>query len=47
LIALDLPTFERPANATSAGPGGGKSAMRAVARKNSALAKTVMGSGEF
>src|SRR5438105_14747514 len=42
LIALDLPTFERPANAISGGPGGGKSAMRAAARRNAASAKADM-----
>src|SRR3954468_8826341 len=45
LIALDLPTFERPANAISTGPGGGKSAARAAARINAAWAKTVMEAG--
>src|SRR5882757_754978 len=34
LIALDLPTFERPANAISGGPGGKRSAARATARMN-------------
>src|SRR5438552_13836284 len=45
LIALDLPTFERPAKAISGGPGGGKSAARAVARRKAAWAKTVMKAG--
>src|SRR5918999_846097 len=36
LIALDLPTFERPAKAISAGPGGGSSAARATAPRNCA-----------
>src|SRR5580765_488487 len=39
LMALDLPTFERPAKAISAGPDGGRSAGRAAARRNCACAK--------
>src|SRR5919197_925276 len=42
LIALDLPTLERPANAISGGPGGGSSEPRPAARRNSACAKTDM-----
>src|SRR3954464_15821370 len=42
LMALDLPTFERPAKATSGGPGGGRSAMRPAARRNTACAKPVI-----
>src|SRR4051812_27025738 len=42
LMALDLPTLERPANATSGGPGGSRSPTRAAARRNAALAKSVM-----
>src|ERR1051326_9343522 len=42
LMALDLPTFERPANAISGGPGGGKSTMRPAARRNAASAKADM-----
>src|SRR5262245_60721030 len=36
LIALDLPTLERPAKATSGGPGGGRSAGRPAAARNTA-----------
>src|SRR5262245_30846160 len=36
LIALDLPTFERPANATSGGPAGGRSPGRPAAARNCA-----------
>src|SRR4051794_26759836 len=42
LMALDLPTLERPANATSGGPAGGRSAMRPAARRNTACAKPVI-----
>src|SRR5437763_14919284 len=42
LMALDLPTLERPANATSGGPGGGSSAMRPAARRNTACANALM-----
>src|SRR5712692_9835409 len=42
LMALDLPTLERPAKAISGGPGGGRSATRAAARRNAASAKAVM-----
>jgi len=42
LIALDLPTLERPAKAISGGPGGGKSATRPAAHTNDAWAKTGM-----
>src|ERR671925_169156 len=38
LMALDLPTLERPANAISGGPGGGSSEPRPAARKNAACA---------
>ena len=36
LIALDLPTFERPANAISGGPGGGRSAEPPLEARNAA-----------
>src|SRR5438552_5434671 len=36
LIALDLPAFERPANAISGGPGGGNCSSSAAVRTNSA-----------
>ena len=36
LIALDLPAFERPANAISGGPGGGNCSSYAAAVRNSA-----------
>src|SRR5262245_26883200 len=39
LMALDLPTLERPAKAISGGPSGGRSAGRAAARRNCACAK--------
>src|SRR5258706_15866246 len=39
LIALDLPTLERPAKASSGGPGGGRSAGRPAAARNSACEK--------
>src|SRR5262247_3456277 len=39
LMALDLPTLERPANAISGGPGGGRSAGRAAASANLACEK--------
>src|SRR6476469_6212614 len=42
LMALDFPTLERPANATSGGPGGGSSAMRPTARRNTACANALM-----
>src|SRR6267142_3474273 len=43
LIALDLPTLERPAKAISGGPGGKRSAGRPAARRNCALEKACMG----
>src|SRR5262245_43551204 len=39
LMALDLPTLERPAKAISGGPGGGRSEGRAAARRNCASEK--------
>src|SRR5919206_445365 len=42
LMALDLPTFERPANASSGGPPGGRSATRPTAHTKAARAKTDM-----
>src|SRR5690349_1819232 len=42
LMALDLPTLERPANATSAGPGGGSSATVPAALRNTACANAFM-----
>src|SRR5258705_5175216 len=43
LIALDLPTLERPAKAISGGPGGRRSPGRPAARRNSALENGCMG----
>src|SRR5713101_4842994 len=42
LMALDLPTFERPAKASSGGPAAGRSAARPAARQNTACEKTFM-----
>src|SRR5438105_10057553 len=42
LMALDLPTLERPANAISGGPGGGRSEPRPAAHRNAACARTDM-----
>src|SRR5262245_11301652 len=42
LMALDLPTLERPAKAISVGPGGGRSGARAAARRNCACDKACM-----
>src|SRR5947209_13196596 len=42
LMALDLPTFERPANATSGGPGFGSWATLPAARRNTAWTKPVI-----
>src|ERR1700694_5585430 len=42
LMALDLPTFERPAKAISGGPAGGRSAGCPAARMNCAWEKTCM-----
>src|SRR3954466_11545020 len=45
LMALDLPTLERPAKAISGGPGGGKSAARPAARRNAAWGAPAMEAG--
>src|SRR5687768_16724681 len=42
LMALDLPTFERPAKATSGGPSGSRSAARAAAARNCACERRLM-----
>jgi hypothetical protein len=45
LIALDLPTFERPANASSGGPGGGMPAGLALEARNCACENAFMAPG--
>src|SRR5258708_32000669 len=42
LMALDFPTFERPASATTAGTGGASSLMRPVARRNTPCEKLII-----
>src|ERR1051326_8294776 len=43
LIALDLPTFERPAKAISGTPAAGRSCGRPAARRKAACEKAFMG----
>src|SRR3970040_1210269 len=42
LRALDLPTFERPANAISGGPSGSRSAARAAEARKAACERSLM-----
>jgi hypothetical protein len=44
-MALDLPTFERPAKASSGGPGGGMPAGAAVEARNSACENALISAG--